>query len=110
MEYVSTERLGEHAFGVVVRLVIWEQDQIRDVKEQMIGIRLDAIDEARFERVTAMLRAQAQVIGEALATQSLDQLMPHDLLDFSVLELSRAETEEDFAKALRRSGRLGKFL
>jgi hypothetical protein len=47
---------------------------------------------------------------DVLASPEVDTLMPHDLLDWSALELQKAETVEDFDKALRMKSRLGKYL
>jgi len=42
--------------------------------------------------------------------EQLDYLMPHDLLCTDALKLKRAQTREDFAKALCAKSRLGAYL
>ncbi|HEY5926392.1 MAG TPA: hypothetical protein VIV11_32120 [Kofleriaceae bacterium] len=115
LEYVSVEQLDAERFGIVVRLIIWEDDgngkqSIRDVKEQEIRLQLDAIDQASPDRVGEMVRALVDVASRALASAEIDYLMPHDIMDFSPLKLSRAQTKVDFMRALAKPSRLGKYL
>jgi hypothetical protein len=113
LEFVEiTEREQRGDFGVVVRLVIWDSSDgnltIRDIKEQ--DVFLDMPIECTLDRLGTYLAALEVVLVEVLASKNADYLMPHDLLDLSALELVRAQTTDDFAKALRVKSRLGKYL
>jgi len=100
---------------VVVRLCVFDEGPagltIRDIKEQVLYAGPPALyDDGT--RVDEMLYAQQEVLGEALRgpVERFDTLMPHDLLFLDVMTLARARTREDFARALRAKGRLGKYL
>lgn len=114
LEFVEiTEREQRGDFGVVVRLIIWEpagEDKlsIRDVKEQ--DVFLDMPIECTLARLDIYLRALQAVLADVLASKQVEYLMPHDVVDFSALKLVRAQTADDFAKALRVKSRLGKYL
>ncbi|MCX4239333.1 hypothetical protein [Paraliomyxa miuraensis] len=98
---------------ITVRLIVWdvdgEQRTIRDIKEQQLrgGPVWLYEDEAR---VTEMLHAQQEVLGEVLADPRtpIDGLMPCDLLWLDVMKLKTARGREQFAKALRAKSRLGR--
>ena len=110
--FVELSDRGTGLYGVVVRLICWADDHgtrsIRDVKEQ--DIYLDLPEDCTFERLVMYLRGMDMAMQDVLASPEVDTLMPHDLLDWSALELRKAETVEDFDKALRMKSRLGKYL
>ena len=110
--FVELSDRGTGLYGVVVRLICWADDHgtrsIRDVKEQ--DIYLDLPEDCTFERLVIYLRGMDMAMQDVLASPEVDTLMPHDLLDWSALELRKAETIEDFDKALRMKSRLGKYL
>jgi hypothetical protein len=112
LEFVELDDRGDDAFGIVVRLIVWDHNNdmlsIRDVKEQ--SCYLDLPDDCTFERLVTYLRGMDMAMQDVLASPQVETLMPHDLLDWSALDLARAETVEDFDKALRMKSRLGKFL
>jgi hypothetical protein len=99
---------------VVLRLIVFEdrggQPMIRDIKEQEIRCGSPSSYDNR-ERVEEMLHAQRVVLGELLRgpVDRFDTLMPADLLHTDVMSLARANTRDDFARALRAKRRLGKF-
>ena len=114
LEFVEiTERERRGDFGVVVRLIVWEPStddklSIRDVKEQ--DVFLDMPIECTLARLGIYLAALQTVLADVLASKHVELLMPHELLDFSALKLVRAQTADDFAKALRMKSRLGTYL
>jgi len=112
LAFVELSDRGIGRYGVVVRLICWADDHgtlsIRDVKEQDIFV--DVPDDCTFERLVMYLRGMDMAMQDVLASPEVDTLMPHDLLDWSALELQKAETVEDFDKALRMKSRLGKYL
>jgi hypothetical protein len=112
LEFVEISDRGDGKYGVVVRLVIWDeidgQSSIRDVKEQDCFIKLP--EDCTFERLVTYLRGMDMALQDVLASPQVMTSMPHDLLDWSALALAKAETVEDFDKALRMKSRLGKYL
>lgn len=113
LEYVGPAA-SEQALRVVIRLIGWQMDEpgvasIRDVKEQELYVA-DRENTASAERVRACLRGLARVLAVALTHAPVETLMPHDLLILNVLRLARAQTEDDFAKALSTKARLGRYL
>lgn len=112
LEFVELSDRGNGTYGMVVRLVVWDKvdgrSSIRDVKEQDCFIKLP--DDCTFERLVMYLRGMDMAMQDVLASPRMESLMPHDLLDWSALALRKAETAEDFDKALRLKSRLGKFL
>lgn len=104
--------------SVVVRLIVFDEGDdgpmVRDIKEQQLYCGASALYEDT-TRVDEMLYAQQEVLGELLRGMAgrdgvVDTLMPHDLLFTDVMTLVRARTREDFARALRAKGRLGRYL
>jgi hypothetical protein len=72
----------------------------------------DGVSQERWER---FFRAWKSIVTEVMNAplSKIDSFLPEDLLSRSVLSvvtLKRAETEEHFANALRKKGRLGKIL
>ena len=116
IEYVSLEQRNDEEFGVVMRLIVWDVNEasgtrsIRDVKEQEIYMKLDALDQASLGRFVEMLRAMVDVLSRALAHSSVEYLMPHDLIDFGPIRLSRSHTKDDFVRAYSQRSRLGRYL
>lgn len=111
LEYVETVPAEGDGISVVVRLVVWDigpagTKSIRDVKEQQVWF--DLADSTK-ERLTIYVRALVAVLSRALAVANVDLLMPHNLLVSSPLKL-KAQTEEQFVKALSMRSRLGKYL
>ena len=111
LEYVEIADRPDGNFAVVIRLICWDENNgvqsIRDVKEQQIYL---PVDDCSFERLVLYLRGMDMALQDVLASKEVETLMPHDLLDWSALKLAKAETAEDFDKALRMKSRLGKFL
>lgn len=103
-------RLDDEACYVVVRLITWDEDGVRDIKEQEVfGPAPLFVD---LERLRAFALGHAEALRQALkAVGTKDEyLMPHDLLHFRVLELARPRTPEEFTAALMTKKRLGKLL
>jgi hypothetical protein len=112
LEFVELSDRGGEQYGTVVRLIVWDEidgkSSIRDVKEQ--DVYLDLPHDCTFERLVIYLRGMEMAMEDVLASPQVETLMPHDLLDWSALKLRKAETAEDFDKALRLKSRLGKYL
>ena len=112
LEFVELSDRGGDTYGVVVRLIVWDEidgrSSIRDVKEQDCFVKLPA--NCTFDRLVTYLRGMDMAMQDVLASPKVETLMPHDLLDWSALALAKAETAEDFDKALRMKSRLGKYL
>jgi hypothetical protein len=117
LEFVETS-VRSDAILAVFRLVHWELDEaggqsITDVKEQEVLFVPESCRDSR-ERVAAFCRAWAAVVGEAIRAMGghdrTGSIMPHELMHPAVLKLARAETEEDFQKALRVKSRFGGIL
>jgi hypothetical protein len=112
LEFVELSNRDDGKYSMIARLVIWDeidgQRSIRDIKEQDCFIKLP--DDCSFERLVTYLRGMEMALLDALDSPEVRTLMPHDLLDWSALALRKAETVEDFDKALRMKSRLGKFL
>jgi hypothetical protein len=112
LEFVELSARGGDTYGVVVRLIVWDEidgrSSIRDVKEQDCFVKLPA--DCTFDRLVTYLRGMDMAMQDVLASPKIETLMPHDLLDWSALALAKAETVEDFDKALRMKSRLGKYL
>jgi hypothetical protein len=97
-------------------LIVWELDEsgakasIVDVREQEIYVVPDGYrDEPA--RLRAFLDAWAAVMPEVLAHVDAGlYLMPHDLAIFTPLALARAETVDDFRRALLVKSRYGRFV
>jgi hypothetical protein len=109
----ESDQSGEPRGVAVVRLIVWDigdggKVSIRDIKEQEVYMGWPVYYEDR-ERVASFFVALNQVLLE-IKPSVAETLMPHDLLDTSVLALKRATTREDFAAALRAKSRLGKYL
>jgi hypothetical protein len=101
----------------ILRLINWDVDAagerqtVRDIKEQHVYLLgPDARDEP--ERVRVFVEAWTSIMPEVLAAldEAGDYLMPHELVDFSPLGLARAETFDDFRRALLVKSRYGRFL
>ncbi len=113
LEFVELSDRPDGNFAMVTRLVVWDvgpdgTQSIRDVKEQEIYLALPA--DCSFERLVTYLRGMDMAMQDVLDSKELETLMPHDLVDWSALKLAKAETAEDFDKALRMKSRLGKYL
>ena len=113
----ACEELGEESETaiVVVRLIVFDQHEdglmIRDIKEQQLYCGPAALYRDT-TRVDEMLYAQQAVLGELLRgpVEGVEAMMPCDLLVMDVMNLVRARTREDFARALRVKSRLGRYL
>jgi hypothetical protein len=112
LNFVAVSDRSDGKYGLVVRLMTWEDNNgkraIRDIKEQDCLVELP--EDCTFERLVTYFRGMDMAMQDVLTTPRLEILMPHDLLDWSALELRKAETVEDFDKALRMKSRLGKYL
>jgi len=110
--YVGVTQPSPEQFNVTMRLIAWEPDtrEIRDVKEQEMWFPIDKLEQRSLVRFTEMLRGMVEVLTRVLAHQDLSSLMPHDLIDFRPLHLSRSHTKDDFVRAYSRRSRLGRYL
>jgi hypothetical protein len=112
LEFVELSERDGGKYGIVIRLICWDEANgtrsIRDIKEQ--DIYVDLPEDCTFERLVTYLRGMEMAMQDVLASPQIETLMPHDLVDWSALELRKAETVEDFDKALRMKSRLGKYL
>jgi hypothetical protein len=114
VDFVAETRHG--GLSALFRLVVWDVDEasgqqsIRDIKEQQVYL-VDSSHRDEPERVRAFVEAWASIMPDVLARlgSDVDCLMPHDLINFSPLALSRAETVDDFRRALLVKSRYGRF-
>ena len=113
LEYVSVAATDElHSFRVTLRLVAWSElgGTIEDIKEQEVWCPTFGADRAR---IVTFFKAYDYVLGRVFAHSpkaELATLMPHELFDMRALRLARPEREDQFAKALAKKSRLGRFL
>ena len=116
LEYVSVAATDEpDSFRVTLRFVVWNENpngtqSIEDIKEQEVWCPTFGADRAR---ITTFLKAYDYVLGRVFThapKSELVTLMPHDLFDMRALDLARTEREDQFAKALAKKSRLGRFL
>lgn len=110
----SWRRSDEPAAYATFRTIVWERDpdtgerRVRDIKEQDIYMGWPKLYDER-ERVAAWAQALERVLSE-IPMDKLETLMPADLVHPKVLELRKAQSVEDFDKALRAKKRLGQWL
>lgn len=117
LDIVEPDEPGEDPLSAhaTIRLIVWERSgddwAIRDIKEQQIVMGPAALYRD-VDRVAAFFSALGDAIGEIgeLAEDAYGALMPYELLPADALELKRAATAEDFARALRAKRRLGPLL
>jgi hypothetical protein len=113
MVYVAeSAKLAEDRFVIVMQLFVYTaENQVRDIKEQELHFSSKQDAEPK-ERVEALVRAWAAVLGQVLADigDDADTLMPHDLAPGDAIRLARSRSREQFEQALRAKGRLGRFL
>jgi hypothetical protein len=60
--------------------------------------------------VRAFVEAWAELMPAVLAAAGEGRPMPHELIDFGPLALARAETRDDFRRALLAPSRYGRYL
>lgn len=89
-----------------IRLVIYENGSVRDIKEQDVFV--GALDPSQ-ERLGAFIEGFRAAFAK-LDIARLDTAMPHDLVHFDVLGQKRASTAADFEKALLTKKRLGPYV
>ncbi len=100
--------------SAVIRLIVWDDDgesrSVRDVREQHVVLVPAALRDEP-ERVRTFVGAWAALMPEVLERlgDEAQLMMPHELVDFSALKLARAETADDFRRALLAKGRYGRF-
>jgi hypothetical protein len=83
--------------------------QLLEIREQSVAlVPLAVRDEP--ERVVAYGKALARVLPLVLAQHTDRWFLPSDLIPYDALMLARAETEEDFVRALQAKSRLGRYL
>lgn len=122
LEQVGAERVparlagAEDGLRVTLRLVVWDEDpeapSITDVKEQQVFTGPVSILE-RHERLRAFLEGHRDALCtlfEAGPNVTPEWLMPNDLWWPDVLTLVRAQTADDFRRALLARRRLGRFM
>ncbi|MFT3708738.1 MAG: hypothetical protein QM817_13895 [Archangium sp.] len=87
---------------LVVRLIVWDDGSIRDVKEQHVVV-IDGGELTR-ERVKAAFTAWRDTLPRLFARvgQEIDTFMPHDLVQADLLELVKPQTREDFVAVLEK--------
>lgn len=122
LEFVGAERIPARLSGtedglrVTMRLVVWDADpvapSITDVKEQQVYTGPVSILERR-ERLRAFLEGHRDALNTLFETgpsEPPEMLMPHDLWCPDALKLVRAQTAEDFRRAILARSRLGRFM
>lgn len=100
----------------VVRLISWDLDEagerrsIRDIREQHVFL-IDPAQRDEPGRVRVFVEAWASIMPGVLAAlgDSVAMVMPHELVNFGPLTLARAETFDDFRRALLAKSRYGRF-
>ncbi len=92
-------RMDEQGVWFTLRLIGWEGDSIRDVKEQeVVVIPVEADD----ERVPAYLDGLALGIQRLMQQRpaEVETMMPHDFIPFRAFRDSERRTVEEFALAV----------
>ena len=109
-----TER--EESLCLTLHLVTWERGaepgerQIRDLKEQQLFLGPVSLLQ-RGDRLAAFLRGAKAALETVFESGAeTETLMPHDLWRHDVLKLMRAQTADDFRRALLVRSRLGRYL
>jgi hypothetical protein len=101
---------------VALRLIVCDLDEsgaqtIRDIKEQLVCFvpkkRRDEPDARIVAYAEGWCDALREVFASKEATTMVETLMPHDLVDWKVLNLARPATREAFREALLAKSRLG---
>jgi hypothetical protein len=87
-----------------------ESRLVRDIRQQLVLFVPQAVRDEEEGRVAAFARALVRVLGQALQHPLARTGLPCDLVPAKALMLARAETEEDFVRALSARSRLGRFL
>ena len=123
VEYAGPPSVAERedgALSVTLQLIVYdvverdgeEMERVRDIKEQEVSL-VPLAYRGEPGRVRAYVEGWAAAVKEVLAGWSRDRAdcsAPADLTNVSVLKLARAETAEDFRRALLTKSRLGKLL
>jgi hypothetical protein len=111
LEVVDEEGKGRFAkveggcVRLVLRLIVWSDGQIRDIKEQHCVVISEG--ELTRARVRAAFEAWGEVLPRLLTRlgDDVDTQMPHDLLpDF--LDLVKPQTKDDFVAVLEKRWKL----
>ena len=112
LELVSTHirQEKEPSLIITIRLVVFEQGSVRDVKEQEVWAgTADLLD---WHQLEIYFRGYEQALSEifkGIPTNNVYGLMPSDLFP-KPFELKRAQTIDDYRRAFLVKGRLGKLL
>lgn len=106
----------EDSLRLTVRLVSWdrpdgsEERQITDIKEQSLYLGPVSLLQ-RGERLMAFFHGSHAVLQQLFDSGlNTDTLLPHELLRPAVLKLVKAQTADDFRRALLTKKRLGGWL
>jgi hypothetical protein len=103
---------------VALRLIVCDLDasgaqRIRDIKEQLVCFVPEKRRDEPDARIVAYAEGWCDALKEVFASKDaanvVETLMPHDLVDTSVLDLARPNTREAFREALLAQSRLGKL-
>jgi hypothetical protein len=109
-------RESEDSLRVTLRLVSWARDeesgerQVRDIKEQQLYLGPASLLR-HGDRLAAFLRGSCAALKTVFeAGAETETLMPHDLWRHGVLKLVKAQSADDFRRALLVRSRLGRYL
>jgi hypothetical protein len=100
----------ESSLIITIRLIIFEGDSIRSLKEQEVWA--GTADILEWHQLDLYFRGYEQALSEVLRGLSADKadlLMPSELFP-KPFELKRAQTIDDYRKAFLVKSRLGKLL
>jgi hypothetical protein len=109
-------RESEDSLRLTLRLVSWDRDaesgerKIRDIKEQQLYVGPASLMR-HGGRLAAFLRGSCAALKTLFeAGADTETLMPHDLWRYGVLKLVKAQSADDFHRALLVRSRLGRYL
>jgi hypothetical protein len=101
---------------VVLQLIVCELDAygapiVRDIKQQAVCFVPEKRRDEPDARIVAYAEGWCDALKEVFASKEaptiVETLMPHDLVDATVLDLARPNTREAFREALLTTSRLG---
>jgi hypothetical protein len=108
LDCVDVKREPGAGFVATLRLFTYDNDSVRDIKEQdVVIVRRDQADDAR---IPVYIAAWGAALARAFVRRGVggvETVMPHDLVFPRVLELKKAITQADFEKAFDAKSRLG---
>ena len=119
LQLVGVEDVGgDRPMHVTTRLIVWDRKSVDDdwmvsnIKEQYCGMLWRVHMEEPEARIRAYLEGLKQALEVVLGSHKTFYLMPQDLIAFGKhpLNLTRAQTADDFTNALLKKSRLGKLI